>query len=224
MITDSQKKKILQVVNVFETGVPAGKYDSVTRLFDGPGKIRQITYGRSQTTEYGNLKRLIEKYSQMNGTLSQAFVPYLNKIGKNALVDDSTFIALLKDAGRNDPVMRKCQDDFFDLYYFLPAKSWADGFEFKEALSLLVIYDSFIHSGQVRKELRQKFAETPPSKGGREKVWIEEYVKVRHDWLKNHSLKILNKTIYRTQCFKNQVATGNWDLSQPVNANGTLIS
>ena len=223
MITENQMKKILQVVNVFETGVADGKYDSVTRLFDGPGKIRQITYGRSQTTEYGNLKRLIEKYSQMNGTLSQAFVPYLNKIGKNALVDDSTFIALLKDAGRNDPLMKKCQDVFFDLYYYLPAKSWADGFGFKEALSLLVIYDSFIHSGQIRKELRQLFAETPPSKGGREKVWIEEYVKVRHDWLKNHSLKILNNTIYRTQCFKKQITIGNWDLSQPVTANGTLV-
>ena len=223
MITDAQKRKILQVVNVFETGIPNGKYDSVTRLFDGPGKIRQITYGRSQTTEYGNLKRLIEKYTQMNGTLSQNFIPYLNRIGKTALVDDTAFIALLKDAGKNDPVMKKCQDEFFDLYYYLPAKAWADGFGFKEALSMLVIYDSFIHSGQIRKELRQQFAETPPSKGGREKIWIDEYVKARHNWLKNHSLKILNKTIYRTQCFKDQITTGNWDLSQPVTANGTII-
>jgi chitosanase len=223
MVTENQKKKILQIINVFETGVPGGKYDSVTRLFDGPGKIRQITYGRSQTTEYGNLKRLIEKYSQLNGTLSQSFIPYISKIGIRALVDDATFIGLLKDAGRNDPVMKKCQDDFFDLYYYLPAISWADGFGFKEALSMLVIYDSFIHSGQVRKDLRQLFAETPPSKGGREKVWIEEYVKVRHNWLKNHSLKILNKTIYRTQCFKDQIANSNWDLSQPVSANGTIL-
>ena len=223
MATESQKKKILQIVNVFETGSAAGKYDSVTRLFDGPGKIRQITYGRSQTTEYGNLKRLIENYTQENGLLSQAFVPYLDRIGKTALVNDSVFIGLLKDAGKNDPVMRKCQDDFFDLYYYLPAKNWADGFGFTEALSLLVIYDSFIHSGQVRKDLRQLFAETPPSKGGREKIWIEEYVKVRHDWLKNHSIKVLNKTIYRTQCFKEQIAGSNWDLSQPVNANGSII-
>ena len=223
MITQSQKQKILRIINVFETGRPEGKYDSVTRLFDGPGGIRQITYGRSQTTEYGNLKRLIEKYIEMNGVQAASFSPFVSKIGKTPLVNNDSFIALLKEAGKNDPLMKKCQDEFFDLYYYLPAFNWFTGFGFTEGLSLLVIYDSFIHSGSIPGFLRQRFAEVPPSKGGNEKKWIEQYTNARHDWLKNHPRKILNGTIYRTQCFKDQIKNNNWDLGLPTNANGTIV-
>ncbi len=223
MITPKIKTKILKIINVFETGKPEGKYDSVVRYKDGPNRIRQITYGRSQTTEYGNLKRLLEKYVSMNGTYSSSFKPYIDKVGKNALTDDKEFIRLLKISAREDAVMCKCQDDFFDLYYYEPAYNWFNGFGFKDPLSLLVIYDSFIHSGSILNFLRQRFAERPPSKGGNGHKWIEEYVKVRHDWLANHSNKILNNTVYRTKCFKEQIKNNNWSLSKPVVANGVTV-
>jgi len=41
--------------------------------------------------------------------------------------------------------------------------------------------------------------------------------------LKTHPKKALQKTIYRTQCFKNQIQNNNWDLAQPVRANGITI-
>ena len=70
-ISLQQKKKILQVVNVFETGTKEGKYDDISIYADGPiidGKrIKQITYGRSQTTEYGVLKILVQQYIANNG-------------------------------------------------------------------------------------------------------------------------------------------------------------
>jgi chitosanase len=223
MITPGQKQKILQIVNVFETGTIEGRYDSVTRYYDGPGGKRQITYGRSQTTEYGNLRRLIEKYIQMNGNFAHAFVPYADRIGTKSLVEDQTFIGLLKNAGKSDPVMKQCQDDFFDLYYYLPAFTWFDGFGFKEALSLAVIYDSFIHSGKIRDDIRQKFPEKPPLKGGNERIWIQQYVDARYNWLYNNPRTILKKTVYRMNCFKEQIRNNNWDLSQPVNANGTIV-
>jgi chitosanase len=60
----------------------------------------------------------------------------------------------------------------------------------------------------------------PPAKGGDEKTWIRQYVDVRQDWLANHQLTILHATIYRTQCFKDEMARDNWDLSQlPIDAN-----
>jgi hypothetical protein len=47
-------------------------------------------------------------------------------------------------------------------------------------LSMLVVYDSFIHSGSVPMFLRKRFIERPPANGGDEKKWIGSYVEVRH--------------------------------------------
>jgi chitosanase len=107
--------------------------------------------------------------------------------------------------------------------YYQPAGHTFEGLGMKEALSMLVIYDSQIHSGGIPSFLRQRFPELPPSKGGDEKAWIAAYVKVRHQWLSTHSRKILQKTIYRTQCFLNQIKNNNWDLSQVVIANGVRV-
>jgi chitosanase len=224
MISPKIKTKILQVINVFETGKPEGKYDSVVRYYDGPGKIRQITYGRSQTTEYGNLKRLIEKYIGMSGKYSENFKVYVSRIGETALTEDQSFINLLKISAKEDGIMCKCQDEFFDLYYYQPAFVWFEGFGFKEPLSLLVIYDSFIHSGSIRNDLRQRFPERPPVNGGNEHTWIEQYVNARHDWLANHNNEILHKTVYRTNCFKEQIKNGNWQLDKTIIANGIQIN
>lgn len=77
MITPQNKNKILQIVNVFETGSIEGKYGSVVRMNDGPNRMRQITFGRSQTTEFGNLRRLIEKYIAENGMFANDFSRYV---------------------------------------------------------------------------------------------------------------------------------------------------
>lgn len=224
-LTDPQKRLILRVVNKFETGTADGDYADITLLKDGPGGIRQVTYGRSQTTEYGNLRDLVQAYIDAGGKLANDLKPYLPKIGKVALDKDDEFLGLLKDAGRNDPIMRTTQDKFFDTHYYDPAMRWATQDGFKEPLSALVIYDSFIHSGTILKFLRQRFPESVPAKGGNERKWIEQYVDVRHHWLANHSNNILQNTIYRTKCFQREIDRGNWDLSQtPINANGTDIS
>lgn len=220
-ISSAQKKKILQVLNVFETGKPEGIYDSIVTYVDGPvidGKrVKQITYGRSQTTEFGNLKRLIEKYIENKGLFAEKLTPYLNRLGKHpSLYTDHTFRALLKRSAKEDIIMRTTQDDFFDVYYYQPALVWFQGHGFKSPLSLLVIYDSFIHSGSIMGFLRKRFAARPPINGGSEQGWITEYTETRHDWLKTHRNPILRKTIYRTTCLLNQIKKGNWDLSQPV--------
>ncbi|MTB51767.1 chitosanase [Lewinella sp. W8] len=223
------KKKIQEIVNVFETGTKVGKYDAIAVYKDGPridGKaIYQITYGRSQTTEFGNLGRLIEMYISKNGIYASAFAEYLAKIGKiPSLRHDQRFRSLLKEAANNDPVMRTAQDEFFDRYYYQPAKIWFEGHGFKENLSLLVVYDSFIHSGGIFNFLRKRFSEYPPVNGGREKVWIKQYVETRHNWLAKHNRPILRKTIYRTQCLLTQIESNNWGLSAEINTNGVAIS
>jgi len=220
------EKKLLiqQILNVFETGTPEGKYDMLVIYDDGVNDSYQVTYGRSQTTEQGNLRRLIDMYVDTGGDYADDFVPYLDRIGSEPLSDDEYFKELLVKAAREDQNMRDTQDRFFDEVYWNPAKEWFDRNEFELPLTMLVAYDSYIHSGWVPMFLRKRFIESPPARGGDEKKWTSSYVETRHQWLRYHSKKILRKTVYRTQTFMNEIARDNWDLDQlPINANGVNV-
>lgn len=228
MITIAQKAKILAIINVFETGKVEGNYASVSRYNDGPlykgKKLRQVTYGRSQTTEYGNLKSLLSSYITAKGQYAKEIEPYLSKFGKkpSVLVMDKDFLSWLRKAGK-DPIMISTQDEFFDSLYFQPAKHFFEGEGFTLPLSLLVIYDSYIHSGGILTKLRNQFPERTPRKGGDEKAWITAYVNARHDWLTHHGNLLLRKTNYRTQCFLNQFKDNNWKLDKVVIANKVRV-
>lgn len=79
--------------------------------------------------------------------------------------------------------MAKTQDAFFEKYYYSPALKWAKANGFVKPLSMLVIYDSFIHSGSIREFLLKRFAATVPINGGNEDSWIRQYVDTRREWL-----------------------------------------
>lgn len=225
-LTPEQHAICERVLNVFETGSVQGNYAAISIFADGPGNRRQITYGRSQTTEYGNLPELVRMYVDSGGLFSsdlREFVPLVGHF-ETPLVDNSRFKDLLRRAGAQDPVMRQTQDVFFDRRYFQPAMKWAGDNGFTHALSALVIYDSFIHSGSIRSELRAKFAEVPPAQGGNEKVWIRSYVDVRHRWLLHHPRPAVRASAYRTRDLTREIARGNWDLSMlPIMANGVPV-
>ncbi len=221
-----EKKALIQsILNVFETGTVEGKYDKLVIYDDGVENTHQITYGRSQTTEQGNLNLLVEMYVDAGGKFADDFVPYLEKIGKEPLVDDEFLKSLLIKAAREDQVMRDTQDAFFDQYYWDPAVSWFERNGFAFPLSMLVTYDSYIHSGRVPMFLRKRFIERPPARGGDEKKWVASYVEARHQWLKYHEKPLLRRTIYRTQTFLNEIEYENWDLNKlPISANGVNIN
>jgi chitosanase len=223
-MSDIIKIKIQKIVNVFESGTPNGDYGCISLYEDGPNGIKQITYGKSQTTEWGNLPDLLRTYIKNNGKLALHFVEYVSgNLGRVSLVNDKDFISLLKEAS-SDPIMRVSQDEFFDKHYWEPAKAWYEKNGFKTNLAMLVVYDSFIHSGSVLKFLREKFAEKVPVNGGDEKNWIKSYTTARLEWLTMHSNPILRKTTYRVKDFLKAMEQDNWDLSQTFSANGTKIS
>ena len=225
MITESNKNLIERIINVFETGMPDGKYNQVTVLADGKNGSRQITFGRSQTTEQSNLSKLVEMYIRNGGKYAEQFSRYIDKIGKQPLVDSKAFKDLLRTSATEDPIMRSTQDEFFNLGYYNPAYEFFTSKGFTLPLSMLVIYDSYIHSGRVPQFLRKRFGEYPPAKGGDEKKWATFYVDVRYQWLKYNSNPILQRTIYRTQCFKDQIANDNWLLDNlPINAHGIEVN
>lgn len=223
-LTVSQKSTIEQVVNAFETGRAEGNYAAIAILRDGPHDIAQITYGRSQTTEFGQLRALVTSYAAAGGRFSDGLAPYANHVGTRSLVDDLAFRVLLRRAGAEDPVMQHVQDDFFERRYFAPAMKWADDHGFCLPLSALVIYDSFIHSGSMLWVIRGAFPEEVPRKGGDERAWITAYVNARHRFLAAHPRSIVRRTTYRTRCLSDEIARRNWNLDRlPIRANGVVV-
>ena len=222
----NKKDKIEQIVNCFETGSKEGDYSDVTLFRDGPNRRLQVTYGKAGVTEYGgNLKLLLNHYIEKKGAQADAIQPYISKIGKipSVIAVDKEFVALLKTAG-HDPIMREAQDEIFDSAYWKPAFKFFTDLGFTTNLAMLVIYDSFIHSGSIPSWLRNRFSESPPSRGGDEKKWIKSYVETRHQWLKFHSNPLLRNTIYRTNTFKAAIAQDDWILDDVVNANGVRVA
>jgi chitosanase len=226
------KKILLAVVNCFETGKPQGDYGNVSIYSDGKnprtnGGFWQVTYGRSQTTEQGKLKKLLDLYVANKGQFADAIAAYLPSINRpenngTHWADNREIQALLKKMG-NDPIMQSTQDAFFDAEYFEPAMAWATANGFELPLSKLVIYDSFIHSGQILPFLRQRFDEVPPSKGGDEKKWIKQYLEVRYKWLKTNNLPALRISSNRVAVLQYQVKIDNWGLTKSIIANGQKI-
>jgi chitosanase len=224
LLESSQKSVIERVINCFESGTADGDYGCISVYADGPHNIRQITYGRSQVTEYGNLRQLVQMYVDGGGIYSPALRPYADKVGSVPLVGNIEFRDLLRKAGREDPAMRKIQDRFFEKSYFNPAMKWADQHSFTLPLSALVIYDSFIHSGSILWLIRQRFPENPPDLGGEEKAWTHAYVRERHKWLSSHPRDAVRASVYRTRDLKRQIDAGNWALGQlPIMANGVPV-
>jgi chitosanase len=223
MISRRQKRTIEQVLNIFETSTPEGKYHVVAVNKDGANSSRQISYGRSQTTEQGNLNILLERYIANNGIFAPQFIPYLPKIKVEPLADDTEFKSLLKQSALQDPIMRETQDEFFEQLYYQPAYHFFKGNQFRLPLSMLVIYDSYIHSGHIPPYLRNRFPERTPLNGGKEESWVTAYVNTRHDWLARHTKLILRNTVYRTNFFKQQIHAGNWKLKLPVVVRGVEV-
>ncbi|MCE1198675.1 MAG: chitosanase [Marinilabiliales bacterium] len=223
-LTNQQIRICEEVVNAFESGMAGGYYGALTTNEDGPHGVHQISYGRSQTTEYGNLEELLTMYVTENGLYAAAISPYLPKIGVIPLWNDLHFLQLLKDAGKNDPIMKQTQDRFFRAKYFQPAIQWLDDNGFILPLSAVVVYDSYIQSGSILGFLRKRFPESVPVRGGQEKIWITEYTRTRDAWLRNHTSMLLRNSAYRTECLLQEIERNNWLLSKlPIEANGNFI-
>ena len=224
LITSQIKNKIQQILSVVETGSIVANYSIIAIFKDGKGGTRQITYGKHQTTEQGNLKKLIEMYvANSTSKYGENFKVYLPKIGAVPLADDQVFITLLRSAGQ-DPVMQQTQDSFFDTQYWIPAENFFKQNGFTQPLSMLTIYDSYIHSGSVLKVLRAQFNEVVPSAGGNEKKWVEAYLNARNYWLANHPNVILHKTVYRTGAMLNAIKDDNWLLTKTYTVNGHSVA
>jgi chitosanase len=226
-MTESDLDFIRRILSVAECGKPDFPYSEVYVYADdnrfSPPR-RQITLSIGFTEGGGNLKKVLENYIAAGGALEQDLKPFVPGLGeKGSQAGNQTFIALLKTAGK-DPIMRKVQHEEFDRMYLKPAIKWGESYGFTLNLSFLVIADSYLHSGSMLGFLMNKFPEKKPVDGGDEKKWISQYLAARHDWLKKHSNKILNNTVYRADCYMREAAEDNWSLTGPIVMHGTSVA
>jgi chitosanase len=216
---------ILRVLNVAETGHPDGKPQAVYIYADGKNGRKQVTLGVGFTEDGGNLEKVLKRYIVKKGAFAGELSTHLPQVGKGILATNKGFHQLLKKAGERDPLMAEAQKEVFSRAYLEPAFNWFTKNGFALPLSLLVIADSYLHSGGIREALRKSFRESPPAQGGDEKAWIRSYVEARHNWLSNHSNKLLRNTVYRTKSFREEIAKDNWMLDRlPINMNGVAVS
>lgn len=221
-INEAQKKTAQAIVNIFETGSPYGDYSRVTVYHGDPG---HLTYGRSQTTlASGNLYLLIKDYcSREEAAFGKEFMRFLERLERRdlSLDRDTDFRQLLVEAG-HDPVMHDVQDAFFDRAYWDPALRCCQRAGLEYPLTVCVVYDSFIHgSWNTIKNRTEKKIGYPASVG--EKKWITRYVETRREWLANHSIKILRKTVYRMDSFLQLIYENKWNLELPLWIRGMKI-
>jgi|GEM_PF-3356747 len=230
--TSEQKRAIDSVLSIFETGrLPsAASYSTCTVLKDGAG----ISYGKHQCTDRaGSLDLVCKRYIELGGAESaklSAFLPQLSS-NESAKVNPAgpfpgwlkDLITLLKKIG-SEPVMQQAQDEVFDRVYFEPAVLRANDFGLLTALSLLVLYDTCIHSGPARVMAHaSQLLPATPSKGGDEKIWVREYVSERRAWLSRSSNELVRKTVYRPNALLKLIEQGNWDLRMPFTCCGKTV-
>lgn len=236
MLDLAHTKRIAQaIVNVFETGTPAGDYSACTILDDGAG----ISYGRSQSTDGGGaLDEIALRYVDARGRCSERLRPFLPRLAANetrALTPSPSpstdpdlpswareLCAALVDAGA-DPVMRTVQDQVFDERYWAPAASQCAAMYLSLPLSWAVVYDTAIQSGPGGiARMRLLFPEVPPARGGDERAWTRAYIAARRKWLTSRG-GIVAKTVYRSATFEVLVAANNWELGTPLRVLGREI-
>lgn len=232
-LTPSQKHVIDCVLSIFETGrVPtAASYSTCTILKDGAG----ISYGKHQCTDRsGSLDLVVKKYIELGGAHADAFQAYLPYLAANKSTLENpggpysaetvNLIGLLKTAGQ-DAVMQKAQDEVFDTNYFAPALNHAANVGAKHALTVLVIYDTCIHSGPGGVTMiRNKFAAASPANGGDEKEWVKAYLNARRNWLASNANPLVRRTVYRMDALMEIVNAGNWDLAVPLKVRSVSIT
>lgn len=213
-----------RVINAFENGKTEVDHHSQYVYRDGKNNSLQLTVGFGLTSN-GTLKTFIVNYSKAKGKYSEQFKQYIPLITKESIVNNTAFRDLLNKAAKEDPIYRAEMDNMYYRHYFEPALKFFNQEGFTLPLSLMVILDSTVHSGNVLVSLRASFSEKTPKNGGREKVWLRSYCQARFEWLANHSKKILNGTSVRPKTYLREMDKGNWNMDiLPINCNGVKVS
>ena len=218
-MNDIQKGAIGAIVNIFETGRVRGDYGAVAVL---KGDTGHLSYGRSQVTlGSGSLFDLLDRYcKQPEAKFASDLQPHLSRFRQRdvTLDNDATVKNVLRRAGREDPLMRATQDQFFGERYLGPACRSAETFGILLPLGQALVYDSHIQGGWGKLSARIG----PVTQRGQED-WIAKYVDMRREWLLGLKPPA-PATIYRMDSFKGLIADKKWNLELPFTVRGVSVT
>jgi chitosanase len=207
------------IVNVFETGRVRGDYGAIAVL---KGDTGHLSYGRSQVTlGSGSLFQLLDLYCGQTGTkFANDLQPHLARFRQKdvTLDNDSTVKDLLRRAGREDPVMRATQDQFFREHYLGPACRAAENIGISLPLGQALVYDSHIQGGWGKLSAR-----IGPVGSGKQEDWIGKYIDMRREWLLQLKPPV-PATVYRMDSFKGLIADKKWNLDLPFTVHGVMVT
>jgi chitosanase len=218
------KDVMAAIVNVYETGRVKGDYGAIAVLKGDKG---HLSYGRSQVTlGSGNLFKMLDRYCRQqagDGTkppFADELKPFLPRLAQKDfdLDNDSNLRSLLQRAGREDPLMRATQDQFFNENYLGPACRAAEAIGVAVPLGRAVIYDSHIQGGWAL--LQPKIGPLTP-RG--EQDWVERYIGLRREWLCGLRPP-LPGTVYRMDSFTALIERENWQLNLPLTVHGVTVT
>jgi chitosanase len=218
------KDVMAAIVNVYETGRVKGDYGAIAVL---KGDNGHLSYGRSQLTlGSGNLFKLLDRYCRQQTADGKGpqfgadFKPFLPRLEQKdfGLDNDSTLRSLLQRAGREDPLMRATQDQFFNENYLAPACRAAEAIGVAVPLGRAVIYDSHIQGGW---GILQPRIGRVTARGDQD--WVEKYITLRRNWL-SQLRPPLPGTVYRMDSFTALIERDNWQLNLPLTVHGVTVT
>jgi len=217
MLTEFQKQAAQAIIEVFETGrIGKGGYGTVTLI---KGDTGGLSYGKHQASlNSGNLALLVARYIKSNGAEADNLRPFLKGLeARDGRLNDKKALHATLAAAGADPVMAKCQAQFFDDLFWLPSCRAAAARGVSSALGHAVIFDGHIHGAFAR------IAKSIDASSG-EHEWVKRYIVTRRTWLANHENPVLHKTVYRMDAFLGLVDAGQWDLDPPIKVRGVAIT
>lgn len=204
------------VLCVFETSSKTPRYGSLATLPDGPGGVRQITWGYHQGTDASNtVDEILEAFVAEPGdatNLAAQAAAVLPKFRSNnptimrRLADDGAVKQLLRDIAKT-PAGQAAQRSVFQRRYMEPAiHAWL-GSGWRTTLALVTVVDGMTHGswGRIRDLVSPKL---------NEQHWIESYLLRRAAWLHGRGLPLSN-TACRPEALLRLARQGNWNLDTP---------
>jgi chitosanase len=212
--TERDKAAARVIVSIFETSKKHGDPAALAVLDDGAG----ISFGIHQAThKSGSLAKVVEHYVEIDGILAddlKGFLVAMRNIQRPAIFQMANSITLrnlLIEAGTNDPLMRKAQEEVVDTNYMLPAIQFAEENGLTHPLALAICYDSMIQGGLRKVWARLALPLLTPAQEERLKAYCIE----RARWLKSRNSRDVRNSAYRPQNLLALIEANNWQLHTP---------
>jgi chitosanase len=227
-LTAQQRRVADELVNVFEYGSPAPRYDAVEALGDGRG----YTCGKiGLTTSSTEVLTVVEAYvAKVSGSRLGRHVPRLRELAERGSGDTSGLDGFADDwaAAAKDPAFRAEQDALADRLTFAPALTAARRLGIRTPLGVAVLYDTAVQHGTADDpdglpaliERATSEAKRSPATGGEERTWLETFLDVRAETLRHahdeDTRAVWAESVDRVAALRDLVNTDQHQLEPPL--------